>query len=603
MSPTRPAPPEAMTGTSTTEVTARSNGRSKPARVPSRSIEVSSSSPAPRSTAALRPLDDVEAGARPAAPDDDLPAGGTGRTLDGPRPRVDGDHDALASEAPRASPDQVRIGDRRRVEGHLVGPGPQHVPHLGRAAHPAAHGQGHEEAMRGATDRGEERAARLGRRVDVEEHELIRSLGRVPGGQLGRVALVEQVDEPGALHDPPAGHVEAGDDPPQQHHAAPGVESGAPTATAPDPRDAEPDEVGQEPQAVGAGSLGVELGAQQPAAGHDAREPAAVGRLGHHDLRGCGSPGERVHEVGRRAVGEVGDQRMGSSQRDLVPADVGEPRRVGDGLDAAGQEAQQSPCRPPRMPRTAAAARGRCPGTRRRPPPRRGSPRPGRGGAGGASPGRWPRPPARRARLRRRGAGPSPGRPRPAAPRRPAAPPRRCAGCLPHSRSPRCAAESARSCEATLGGGHAGAAGSGSAAARSATARALNAASATWWSLRPVARRWTVRPAARANDSRACGTSCVDNAPIRSPVKARSSMAYGRPERSRAHVARASSMGTAAWPKRRMPARSPRAAAMASPSTSATSSTVWCSSTSRSPVAWIVRSSSAWWASDVSRWS
>ena len=94
--------------------------------------------------------------------------------------------------------------------------------------------------MRCATDRGQERAASLGRRVDVEEHELIRTLGRVPGGQLGRVALVEQVDEAGALHDPPAGHVETGDDPSQQHHAATGVESGAPTATAPDPRDASP---------------------------------------------------------------------------------------------------------------------------------------------------------------------------------------------------------------------------------------------------------------------------------------------------------------------------------------------------------------------------
>ena len=42
--------------------------------------------------------------------------------------------------------------------------------------------------------------------------------------------------------------------------------------------------------------------------------------------------------------------------------------------------------------------------------------------------------------------------------------------------------------------------GSGSQASRSARPRALNAASARWWSLRPVPRRWSVAPAVRANE-------------------------------------------------------------------------------------------------------
>ena len=46
---------------------------------------------------------------------------------------------------------------------------------------------------------------------------------------------------------------------------------------------------------------------------------------------------------------------------------------------------------------------------------------------------------------------------------------------------------------------------------------------------------------------------------------------------------RDSSIGTVASPKRTIPARSPSASANAAPRTSATSSTVWCSSTSRSP--------------------
>src|SRR3984957_9929354 len=47
---TEPAPPEAMTGIETACATARTNSQSKPARVPSWSIEVSKISPAPRAS-------------------------------------------------------------------------------------------------------------------------------------------------------------------------------------------------------------------------------------------------------------------------------------------------------------------------------------------------------------------------------------------------------------------------------------------------------------------------------------------------------------------------------------------------------------------------
>ena len=50
-SPTLPAPPDAMTGRSTASRIARSIAKSKPERVPSRSMLVTSSSPAPRRSA------------------------------------------------------------------------------------------------------------------------------------------------------------------------------------------------------------------------------------------------------------------------------------------------------------------------------------------------------------------------------------------------------------------------------------------------------------------------------------------------------------------------------------------------------------------------
>src|SRR6476661_3319824 len=64
--------------------------------------------------------------------------------------------------------------------------------------------------------------------------------------------------------------------------------------------------------------------------------------------------------------------------------------------------------------------------------------------------------------------------------------------------------------------------GSGSHARRRAIARALKAASARWWSLRPVPRTWSVVPDVRANDSRACSTSWSGNSPANSPRNGRS---------------------------------------------------------------------------------
>ena len=48
---TVPAPPEAITGIPTASLTAAVNSQSKPARIPSESIEVSRISPAPRASA------------------------------------------------------------------------------------------------------------------------------------------------------------------------------------------------------------------------------------------------------------------------------------------------------------------------------------------------------------------------------------------------------------------------------------------------------------------------------------------------------------------------------------------------------------------------
>ena len=85
---------------------------------------------------------------------------------------------------------------------------------------PPPDGQRDERPARGPLDDVEQRAAALGRRGDVEEDELVGAFGGIALGELGRIALVDEVDEAGALDDPAVGDVEAGDDAAAEHQAA-----------------------------------------------------------------------------------------------------------------------------------------------------------------------------------------------------------------------------------------------------------------------------------------------------------------------------------------------------------------------------------------------
>ena len=70
------------------------------------------------------------------------------------------------------------------------------------AAHAAADRERDERPPGGPLDDVEQRPAALGRGGDVEEDELVGALGGVALGELGRIALVDEVDEAGALDDP-----------------------------------------------------------------------------------------------------------------------------------------------------------------------------------------------------------------------------------------------------------------------------------------------------------------------------------------------------------------------------------------------------------------
>ena len=66
----------------------------------------------------------------------------------------------------------------------------------------------------------ERRRARLDRRHDVEEHELVRAGVRVRGAELDRVADVAEILEADALHDAAVRHVEARDQTRERHRSS-----------------------------------------------------------------------------------------------------------------------------------------------------------------------------------------------------------------------------------------------------------------------------------------------------------------------------------------------------------------------------------------------
>ena len=65
----------------------------------------------------------------------------------GPGPGVDGHHHALGAELAGQLGHELGALEGGRVDGHLVGPGPQQAARVLGAAHPAAHGEGDEHLL------------------------------------------------------------------------------------------------------------------------------------------------------------------------------------------------------------------------------------------------------------------------------------------------------------------------------------------------------------------------------------------------------------------------------------------------------------------------
>ncbi len=147
-------------------------------------------------------------------------------------PGVDRHDDALRAEAARRLADQLGVGHGRRVDGDLVGACAQQHAHVVDVAHPPAHRKRHEAAFGRARDHVEQDRPRLVRGGDVEEAELVGSLGVVAPRHLDRIARIREVDEAHALDDAAVAHVEAGNDAAGEHQP-PAAASASASRTAP----------------------------------------------------------------------------------------------------------------------------------------------------------------------------------------------------------------------------------------------------------------------------------------------------------------------------------------------------------------------------------
>ena len=128
-------------------------------------------------------------------------------------------HCAPNSSAPAG--DDLGSLDRGGVERHLVGAGAQHAAHVLDAAHAAADGERDEHLVGDPLDDVHHRVAVVGRRGDVEEHELVGAFGVVARRELDRIAGVAELGEPHAFHDAARVDVEARDHTDGEHAAIP----------------------------------------------------------------------------------------------------------------------------------------------------------------------------------------------------------------------------------------------------------------------------------------------------------------------------------------------------------------------------------------------
>ena len=125
---------------------------------------------------------------------------------------VDGHHNRLAAESTRGTRDKRWVAHSRRIKRDLVGTGGNHAAHADDVAKAPTDGKGNGHLARRATCELLGCCTVIARSGDIEENDLVGTLGIVERGQLDGVASIAQVNEIDALHNAAVFHIHAGND-------------------------------------------------------------------------------------------------------------------------------------------------------------------------------------------------------------------------------------------------------------------------------------------------------------------------------------------------------------------------------------------------------
>src|SRR5882724_1573074 len=134
--------------------------------------------------------------------------------------RIDCQHHCLRPKFLRQFRNQFRPLHRRRIHSHFVRASFHHCPRIVQRSNPSARRQRNRQPFRHSPNRLQKCRPPVARRRNIQHHQFVRTLRVIPRRQLGRVTRVTQSHKIHTLHYACAVHIQAGNNPPRQPHAA-----------------------------------------------------------------------------------------------------------------------------------------------------------------------------------------------------------------------------------------------------------------------------------------------------------------------------------------------------------------------------------------------
>ena len=116
--------------------------------------------------------------------------------------------------------DQLRPLHRRRIQTHLVRPGPQKFPRILYRPHPSANGQGQKNLLCCFFYRLQKNGSCVTRGRNIEKNQFIRPLLVVGPSTLRRISCVPNRDKLHSFYHPPSIHIQTRNNSLRIHHSS-----------------------------------------------------------------------------------------------------------------------------------------------------------------------------------------------------------------------------------------------------------------------------------------------------------------------------------------------------------------------------------------------